>query len=94
MRLGSFLGVASHYWQSPLRGIEVHVQPFVHCSGLIEGLGLSIESLVGRSPLRDIIVRSCKVGTRRSRSSFNRSVKNSQSGRRDLFGTSDAGPGP
>ena len=30
-------------------------------SGLTEGLGVSIESLVGRSPLRDIIVRSCKV---------------------------------
>lgn len=24
---------------------------------------MSIESLVGRSPLRDIVVRSCKVGT-------------------------------
>ena len=31
------------------------------CSGLTEGLGVSIESLVGRSPLRDIVVRSCKV---------------------------------
>ncbi|PRW61530.1 transportin-1-like isoform X1 [Chlorella sorokiniana] len=29
-------------------------------SGLTEGLGVSIESLVGRSPLRDIVVRSCK----------------------------------
>ncbi|EFN51057.1 hypothetical protein CHLNCDRAFT_59360 [Chlorella variabilis] len=29
-------------------------------SGLTEGLGVSIESLVGRSPLREIIVRSCK----------------------------------
>ncbi|KAI3424477.1 hypothetical protein D9Q98_010027 [Chlorella vulgaris] len=29
-------------------------------SGLTEGLGVSIESLVGRSPLRDIVVRSCQ----------------------------------
>lgn len=34
---------------------------FAGCSGLTEGLGVSIESLVGRSPLREIIVRSCKV---------------------------------
>lgn len=32
------------------------------CSGLTEGLGVSIESLVGRSPLRDMIVACCKVG--------------------------------
>lgn len=29
-------------------------------SGMAEGLGVSIESLVGRSPLRDIVVRACK----------------------------------
>ena len=30
-------------------------------SGLAEGLGPSMESLVGRSSLRDIVVRGCKV---------------------------------
>lgn len=37
------------------------LSPLCSCSGMTEGLGVSIESLVGRSPLRDIIVRSCKV---------------------------------
>jgi hypothetical protein len=44
----------------------IHLLPalccVVLCSGLTEGLGVSIESLVGRSPLRDIIVACCKVG--------------------------------
>lgn len=29
-------------------------------SGLAEGLGPSVEALVGRSPLREIVVRCCR----------------------------------
>lgn len=31
------------------------------CAGMAEGLGASIESLVGRSPMRELLLRCCKV---------------------------------